>query len=110
MKNPFIEEQDIFNGQFKLVTEDNEFRMSHWVKGFGIKLSTTGNWLMQLESSFNLDKYEILDTKLKVNFTVYADRSAQFEVEINPFKQTFKFGDKTFDLINLNKAFIAKQN
>lgn len=40
MVNPTRKEQNLFNDQFKLITEDNEFRMSHWVSGFGI---TDGN-------------------------------------------------------------------
>jgi hypothetical protein len=105
MENPFRETQDIFDGKFKLVTEDNEFRMSHWVRGFGVTDSTTGNWILELETSFNLEKFELTDNILKVYFEVYPNRSAQYEAEINPFAQTFMYQSQTLQLTEFSSFF-----
>lgn len=40
--HPFRKEMPMLNGAFILITEDNEFRMCHWVTGFEIKDPATG--------------------------------------------------------------------
>jgi hypothetical protein len=58
MENPYKTEQIIFNGKFKLITEDNEVRMSHWVKEFGIINNETGKFILDFNSSIHLDEFE----------------------------------------------------
>lgn len=105
MENPFREKHEIFNGQFRLITEDNEFRMSLWVKGFGIE-DKNGNVIMELVDSFNLNKSEEAGNILKVNFSVFPKRSAEYNVEIDPFQRTFLFNSQAFPLEKIKSMFI----
>ncbi|MGL5892428.1 MAG: hypothetical protein ACRC3B_21230 [Bacteroidia bacterium] len=104
MENPFIDKHNIFNAQFKLITEDNEFRMSHWVKGFGIT-DNNDEWILEMMRSFNLSKYEEVGNVLKINFMIYADRSKEYDVEIDPFKRVFVYKDEVFDLKEFENKF-----
>lgn len=105
MENPFREKHEIFDGRFRLVTEDNEFRMSLWVKGFGIE-DSNGNVVMELVDSFNLNQSGEEGNVLKVNFSVFPKRLPEYDVEINPFEQTFTFNGQIFPLENIKKIFI----
>lgn len=105
MKNPFTDEVKIFGGKFIIITEDNEFRMSHWVKGFGIMDSATRNWVLELECSFNLEKFEETNNTLQVFFQVYGERYGQFEVDINPFEETFSYNNQVLSLKEFSKTF-----
>lgn len=108
MENPFRTELDIFNGRFKLITEENEFRMSHWVKGFGITDNTSGEEVLPLTGSFNLDKLEEIGNCLKISFQIYPIGSVTYEVEINPFERTFLYENETQHLEHFVSTFRSK--
>lgn len=97
MNNPFREEKDIFNGRYKLITEDNEFRMSLWIRGFGIN-DSENNQVLPLMRSFNLIKYEELEPFLKVQFNIFPNGAKQYEADINPFTKTFTYNNQTIAL------------
>ena len=104
MKNPYQDEYLIFNNQFKLITEDNEFRMSLWVKGFGIN-DANDNVVMPLMSSFNLDHCEEAGNVLKVKFKIYPNGGKHYEVEIDPFNKTFVYNGETIALKKFAETF-----
>lgn len=104
MENPFAETHAIFNAQFNLLTEDNEFRMSHWVKGFGIAASS-GEMILPLNTSFDLEKYEEAGNVLKVTFRVYPHGGTKFEAEINPFERVFVYAGETAPLHTFRALF-----
>lgn len=104
MENPFVETHVIFNAQFNLLTEDNEFRMSHWVKGFGIS-SASGEMILPLNTSFDLEKYEEAGNILKVAFRVYPNGGMKFEADINPFERVFVYAGEAAPLHTFHVLF-----
>ncbi|MES2762141.1 MAG: hypothetical protein V4677_08040 [Bacteroidota bacterium] len=104
MTNDYRQEQPIFNNQFKLITEDNEFRMSLWVRGFGIT-DATGNIVLPLMGSFNLDEFAEAGNVLKVKFKIYPNGAKQYEVEIDPFNKTFVYNGQSFALKDFADSF-----
>lgn len=107
MDNPFREERELFNGKFSLITEENEFRMSHWVKGFGIMDSATRSYILELQSSCHLESYEEVGNLLRVHFRVYPNGAGLYTVEIEPFAQTFHYNNQTFRLEEFAHIFKA---
>ena len=104
MQNPYREEQPIFKGQYNLITEDNEFRMSLWVRGFGIN-DAEGNEVLPLMRSLNLDDFEEIGNLLKVKFKIFPNGAKQYEAEINPFTKTFTFNNQTIALDKFKEMF-----
>jgi hypothetical protein len=104
MQNPFAESRAIFNAQFNLLTEDNEFRMSHWVKGFGIA-AASGEVILPLKTSFDLEKYEEAGNLLKVSFRVYPNGAMKFDAEIDPFQCVFVYAGETAPLHTFHALF-----
>lgn len=109
MQHPFRQEKSIFDGQFLLITEDNEFRMSLWVKGFGIH-SANGEEVLPLESSFNLIRYEESGNSLIVHFDVYPNGRKQYDAEINLFNRMFTYDKQTMGLDKFVGTFMSIQD
>lgn len=105
MKNPFQTEQSILDNQFILITEENEFRMSHWVKGFGIIDNRNGETILELNTSFHLERFEEKDNVLLLVFMVYPIGSKVYHVEINLFDKTFLYQNQIYKLENLFATF-----
>ncbi|MCA6362753.1 MAG: hypothetical protein IM638_06920 [Bacteroidetes bacterium] len=104
MQNPFAETHPVFNAQFNLLTEDNEFRMSHWVKGFGIS-AATGEMILPLNTSFDLEKCEEAGNVLKVTFRVYPNGGVRFDAEIDPFQRVFMYAGEIAPLHTFHAHF-----
>ncbi|MES2567902.1 MAG: hypothetical protein V4565_13600 [Bacteroidota bacterium] len=104
MKNPYLKEQAILNGHFRLITEDVEARASQWVKEFGIN-DASGNVVLNMENSINLDSFEETGNKLKVRFQIFPIGAKQYEVEIDPANQTFIYNGKTIPLNLFKETF-----
>lgn len=104
MQNPFASSHPLFNAQFNLLTEENEFRMSHWVKGFGIAASS-GEMILPLNTSFDLEKYEEAGNVLHVTFRVYPNGGMKFEAEINLFERVFVYAGETSPLHTFHTLF-----
>lgn len=104
MENPFREEQLILNDKFKLITMDNEYRMSQWVKGFGVE-DINGNEILAFNGSLNLNEFEEGENVLRVRFCVYPNREPEYMVDINPFNGTFVYEFEEFPLVDLKKMF-----
>jgi hypothetical protein len=104
MDNPFASTLPIFNAQFNLLTEENEFRMSHWVKGFGIS-AASGEIILPLNTSFDLETHEEAGNLLKVAFRVYPNGGVRFEAEIDPFQRMFMYAGETAPLHTFHTLF-----
>ncbi|MCU0434124.1 MAG: hypothetical protein MUC87_11765 [Bacteroidia bacterium] len=111
MENPFAEKHSIFNGQFILHTEDNEFRMSHWVKGFGIA-AQSGEMILAMNSSYDLEKYEEAGNVLKVRFRIYPQESPFYEAGIDLFEKIFSYNGNEYPLDIFHEMFgkLGKEN
>ena len=106
MKNQYQNDHDIFNGKFKIITEENEFRMSHWVKGFGIFDNTNNDWILELNRSFPLDTFEELEKTLKINFRISPNGSVQYEINIDPFNKIFTYNHETYNIKDFVDTFM----
>lgn len=104
MTNPFRDEIGIFNGAFTLITEEQEFRMSLWVKGFGLS-NHTGNELLPFLSAFDLMHFEELGQTLKVTFKIFPNGAKIYEAEINPFLNKFIYQNKFLPLQDFELTF-----
>lgn len=95
----------IFEGKFMLPTEETEFRMSLWVKGFGLIDTATKKTILPVMSTFNLDHFEENGTILLVKFRIYPDGFKDYKVEINPFEKTFTYNATRHNLSDFKKYF-----
>lgn len=103
--NDLKTEKEILNGNYKLVTELSEFRMSLWVNGFGIIKSDTQQEIIPLKSTFNLDDFTENEKTIEINFRIYPDGTTAYNVYINPFDESFVYLTKTYSLKNFNQDF-----
>lgn len=105
MNNPFYEELPILNGRILLATEDNEFRMSLWVRGFGLKDAVSGEWLLELNTNLDLNLWEEEGDLLKARFRIFPDGAKHYDVVIDPFSRTYKYEGKTAPLNTFSATF-----
>ncbi|MFY7816351.1 MAG: hypothetical protein ACOVRK_14310 [Chryseobacterium taeanense] len=88
----YRQEKIFCNGNFKLITEMNEFRMALWINGFGLENAVTGEEIIPLISYFNLDEIvEVDESVLKIKFRIYPDGSKDYSVEVHPFSKRFEY-------------------
>ncbi len=104
MENLYRQEQAILNGRFKLITEDSEYKMSLWVREFGIT-DNSGNIILEIASSFSLDKFEEKGDQLKVYFKIFPNGSKQYVADIDPINKIVLYENKTIDLNHFAKTF-----
>lgn len=108
MEYPYRNEKFILNNQYKLITEENEYRMSHWVKGFGIQ-DKDGTDIMTINRSLNLNELEELDAnRVTANFEVYPFSSLKFEIVIDLVEKTFICKEQKMLLSELDNFFQQK--
>jgi hypothetical protein len=105
MENPFYEEQPILGGRVILATEDNEFRMSLWVRGFGLKDAVSGEWLLELNSNLDLNNWEEQGDLLKICFRIYPDGAKHYDVVIDPFNRAYTYEEVTVALDTFSDRF-----
>ena len=101
-------EKLVLHGHFKLITELTEFRMSMWVNGFGLSNALTGNIVIPLILSFNLDDLQEHDDVLVIRFRIYPDGLKSYQVKVNPLLKTFIYEDKTYQTDFFSKLLQEK--
>lgn len=109
MSNETLTKKIIVNQNFMLTIKPEEFRMCTWIFGFGLENSVTGEILIPLISSFNLDQWREKDDQLLLNFRIYPEGSFSYQVEINPFKKTFFFSGREDPLRDFFKTFTREE-
>ena len=112
MNHPFRSEEPILNGEYILVTEDNEFRMSHWVKGFGILHAKTKQWIIELNASFDLQECQEKENALHVRFRVYPNGNKAYDAVILPSEEQLCHENVTLALSSFKTHFsqLTEQN
>lgn len=109
MNNPFYEELPILNGRILLATEDNEFRMSLWVRGFGLKDTVSGEWLLELNTHLDLNLWEEQGDLLKMRFRIFPDGGKVHDVLIDPFNRTYTYEGETAALDTFSTRFKSSE-
>lgn len=106
----YRKEKMFCNGNIKLITDLNEFKMSLWITGFGLENVMTGEEIIPVISIFNLDDIEEVDEEvLKIKFRIYPNGSQHYEVEVNPFLKSFVYEEKIYSTDNFFKTFTGKE-
>jgi len=101
----YRKERLIFDGKFTLVTEETDFRMALWIRGFGLTNTSTKEEILPVMHSFNLDHFEENGNILSVKFRIYPNGSKDYEVEINPFEKTFMYNTTKYNLSDFENYF-----
>jgi len=105
----YRQEKIFCNGNFRLVTEMNEFRMSLWINGFGLENAVTGEQILPFISHFNLDHIEEVDEKvLKIKFRIYPDGSRYYSVEVDPFSKRFEYEGRMYSTDHFYKTITGE--
>lgn len=105
----YRQEKLFCNGNFKLITELNEFRMSLWVNGFGLENAITGEEIIPLISYFNLDHIEEVDEEvLKIEFRIYPKGSPYYTVEVHPFSKSFTYEGRMYSTDHFHKTITGE--
>ncbi|WP_034710812.1 hypothetical protein [Chryseobacterium soli] len=106
----YRQEKMFCKGKFKLITELNEFRMALWINGFGLENTLTGEEIIPVISSFNLDDIkEVNEEVLKIKFRIYPNGLQHYAVEINPFLKSFVYEDKIYSTDNFFKTITGQE-
>jgi len=106
----YRQEKIFCKGNFKLITELNEFRMSLWISGFGLENVVTGEEIIPVISIFNLDDTEEIDEEiLKIKFRIYPNGLEHYTVEINPFLKSFVYEDQIYSTDNFFKTITGEE-
>jgi hypothetical protein len=93
----YRQEKIFCSGNFKLITELNDFRMALWINGFGLENAMTGEEIIPLISFFNLENIEELDENvLKIKFRIYPEGSKYYTVEVHPFSKRFEYEGRIY--------------
>lgn len=101
-------ERLILNGDYKLITELNEFKMSLWVNSFGILNAFTNEEIVPVISTFHLEDYNEENTMLKVKFSIYPNGAKNYEIEFNLADSSFTYQDKTYSLNEYKQKFFEE--
>ena len=101
----YRKEHLIFGGKFTLLTEERDFRMSLWIKGFGLIDTATKKTILPVMSTFNLDHFEENGNILLVKFRIYPNGFKGYKVEINPFEKTFTYHATERNLSDFKRYF-----
>lgn len=104
-QNNYRKEILIFAGKYILITEETDFRMALWIRGFGIIDSSTKEEILPIIHSFNLDHFEEIDNILFATFRIYPNGSKDYKVEINPFEKTFTYDNDVYNLSSFEDYF-----
>ncbi len=105
MSHPHYNEKSILDGRFILVTENNEFAMSHWVNSFLILDGITREKVLDIPSSFHLEKLEEKENVLHIVFQIHPDGATRYNTVINPDEKTFMYKEQQYDLANFAATF-----
>lgn len=106
----YRKEKIICNGNFKLITELNEFRMSLWINGFGLENALTGEEIIPLISVFNLDDVEEVEGEvLKLKFRIYPNGLRHYLVEVNPYLKSFVYEEKVYSTDQFYKTITGEE-
>ena len=109
-KMEYKQEKIFCNGNFKLITELNEFRMALWINGFGLENARTGEEVIPLISFFNLDNIdEINEEVLKIKFRIYPNGSQYYVVEVNPFLKSFVYEGEIYSTDQFYSTITGKE-
>jgi len=101
-------ERLILNGDYKLITELNEFKMSLWVNSFGILNVSTNEEIVPVISTFHLEDYTEEDTMLKVKFSIYPNGAKNYEVVFNLVDSSFIYQNKIYSLSAYKQDFFEE--
>ena len=110
MNDDLRTEKEILNGNFKLITELNEFRMSLWVNGFGIVDGKTQQVILPLNTTFNLDDFTEHEHTIEIDFRIYHNGNVTYNVIINPFEKSFTYLTKVYALNDFNPTFFETES
>lgn len=105
MQNPFRSEQLVLGGKYLLVTEDTEYRMSHWVKEFGLYQVANHQPVLEIVPAFDLEFFSEKHNLLVIRFNVYSHPVNTFEVEIDPEKGRFLYQSNWCSLADFHRMF-----
>jgi len=110
MSDDLRTEKEILNGNFKLITELNEFKMSLWVNGFGIIDGKTQQEILPLNTTFNLDDFTEYEQTIEINFRIYPNGNVTYNVSINPSEKYFIYLTKVYSLNDFNPTFFETKS
>lgn len=99
--NDFIQEAHVMGeyrcerlflqGRIKIIIDPTEFRMALWINGFGVSDAITGNEIIPVCYSYNLEHAEETEDSLEIDFRIYPEGHVYYHVSINPFDKIFTY-------------------
>lgn len=77
-------ERLFLQGRIKIIIDPTEFRMALWINGFGVSDAITGNEIIPVCYSYNLEHVEETEDSLEIDFRIYPEGHVYYHVSINP--------------------------
>ena len=92
----YRKERLLLEGQVKLIIDPMEFRMALWINGFGLSDAVTGEEIIPLCHSYNLEHVEEAGDQLEIDFRIYPEGHVYYHVAVDPFARTFTYKGKVY--------------
>lgn len=104
----YRKERLLLEGQVKLIIDPMEFRMALWINGFGLSDAVTGEEIIPLCHSYNLEHVEEAGDQLEIDFRIYPEGHVYYHVAVDPFARTFTYKGKAYSTDDFIKRYKLK--
>lgn len=103
-----IRESFYFEKKIKFTHGVTVYGHGYWITGFGITNLLTKEEIIPIIPFFHLEKIEEKEEILKIKIRIYPDGD-YYEIELNPFKKTFKYNDVYYSTDEYYKTITGKE-
>ena len=103
----YRKERLLLKRQVKLIIDPMEFRMALWINGFGLSDAVTGEEIIPLCYSYNLEHVEEAGNQLEIDFRIYPEGHVYYNVAVDPFARTFTYKGKVYSTDDFRKVIEA---
>ena len=81
--------------------------MALWINGFGLSDVVTGEEIIPLCHSYNLEHVEEAGNQLEIDFRIYPEGHVYYHVAVDPFARTFTYKGKVYSTDDFRKVIEA---
>lgn len=104
-----IRETLYFDKTIKFTHGVTVYGHGHWIFGFGITNLLTNEEIIPIIPFFHLQNIEEKENTLKIKFRIYPEGDQFYEIEVNPFKKTFKYNNIFYSTEEYYKIITGKE-
>ena len=96
----YRQERLLLKGRVKLIIDP-------MIDGFGLSDAVTGEEIIPLCHSYNLEHVEEAGDQLEIDFRIYPEGHVYYHVAVDPFARTFTYKGKVYNTDDFRKVIEA---